>query len=135
MPCGVSDTQRSLCWPDPDRFREQWLAVLTVLDEIVARVSLKEAAFVIGVSDKALGHALAERERHYPRMDWLPALCALAKQCDLTERLGSVLLAPLGLVAKSAEITDAEWRRRVEVTLATMGEVGELALKKAGVKP
>lgn len=139
VPCGVENTQPptrqgALCWPDPDRFSAQWEKILEILNEIVAFVSLKEAAFVIGVSDKALGHALHERERHYPRFDWLPAIAALAKACGLEERLGAVLVAPLGMVARFPEITDAEWRRRVEPVLRSQGAHGELTMKQAGVR-
>lgn len=120
--------------PDADHFSAQWATILDVLNAIVALVSLKEAAFVIGVSDKALGHALAERERHYPRFDWLPAIAALAKSCGYEERLGSALLAPLGMVARFPEISGAEWRRRVEPVLRSQGEHGALTMRQAGVR-
>lgn len=134
VPCGVDGTQAELCWPDVDRFCAQWARILDVLREIISRVSLKEAAYTLGISDKALGHALAERERHYPRLDWLPAIAALALRCGMAEHLADALLAPLGMVGRWPEIPDAEWRRRVEAELRCRGDVGELIRKSAGVR-
>lgn len=118
-------SQGAICWPDADRFRGQWLRVLDVLREIIAIVGVKHAAYVIGIGDKALGHAMAVRERHYPRFDWLPALAALARQCGLEEKLGAALVEPLGLAICSPGISDAEFRQRVEASWDATPELAE----------
>jgi hypothetical protein len=123
-----------MCWPDADRFCAFWAKILEVLNEIVSRVSLKEAAYVIGVSDKALGHALHERERHYPRFDWLPAIAALALKCGMAEALGNALLAPLGMEARWPDVSDAEKWRRMEPVLRAHGSIGEMFKREAGVR-
>lgn len=57
-----------------------WQELLAVLREVVDDVSLKEASYALGVSAPLLAHALAERDRHYMRGEWIIGLVALDKQ-------------------------------------------------------
>lgn len=78
-----------------------YAAILDTISEVVARASLKEVAYRLDVPPSQLANALKERDRHYVRLDWLPAIMELAAEHDLAERLGGALVAP-ALVMKKA---------------------------------
>lgn len=127
-------SQLDLQWAAPDRDRANYAAVLDIIREITAALSLKEVAYRLGVAPPALAHALAERDRHYVRLDWLPAIMELADQCDLAERLHCAIGAPARLVSVEAQPLTPEQRlARLETAIANMGDVGALVMKKAGL--
>lgn len=128
-------SQLALRWSAPDRDRESWAHQLELLRLVVARVSLKEVAYRLDVEPSALANALAERDRHYVRASWLSALTELAAEHGLGEELGAALVAPAGLsVAQAAQMTPEQRLERIQGALLTMGEVGDLVLKKAGLR-
>lgn len=129
-------SQLALYWSAPDRDRDHWQAILAVLSETVQRVSLKEAAYRLGVEPSALAHALRERDRHYVRAEWIAPLLELAASVDLGEKLAAVLVAPARLsVVASQPLTPEQELQRIHGALLALGDVGQLVLKKAGLKP
>lgn len=128
-------SQLDLEWSADYRHREWWLRILEVIRELVARASLKEVAFRLGVAPPALAHALAERDRHYPRMDWLPVLCDLAAELNMGERLANTIVAPIGFAAGPLQPMTPEQRLvLIEKALDRLGPaLGALVRKEAGL--
>lgn len=128
-------SQLDLEWSADYRHREWWLRILEVVRELVARASLKEVAFRLGVAPPALAHALAERDRHYPRMDWLPVLCDLAAELNMGERLANTIVAPIGFAAGPLQPMTPEQRLvLIEKALDRLGPaLGALVRKEAGL--
>lgn len=128
-------SQLDLEWSANYRHREWWLRILGVIRELVARASLKEVAFRLGVAPPALAHALAERDRHYPRMDWLPVLCDLAAELNMGERLTNTIVAPIGFAAGPLQPMTPEQRLAlIEKALDRLGPaLGALVRKEAGL--
>lgn len=54
--------------------RAIWRRFLATLNETVAIVGVKRAAADLDTSPSQLKHALAERDRHYVKAEWIPYL-------------------------------------------------------------
>lgn len=127
-------SQLSLQWSAPDRDRANYAATLDIVKEVVARTSLKEVAFRLGVAAPALAHALAERDRHYMRLDWLPAIMEMADDCDLAGQLHCTIGAPARLMSVEAKPLTPEQRlAKLEAALSAMPEINDAVLKRAGL--
>lgn len=117
--------QIALQWSAEDRDKAVWVELLSILQEVVARASLKEVAYRLGTSDKALAHALAERDRHYVRAEWLPGLVELAAEHGLAEKLCTALVAPAKLlVVRSIPLTLEQRCARLEKIVDSLGDYG-----------
>jgi hypothetical protein len=109
---------------------EAWEGLLERVRSVVRHIGLKQVAYDLDVQPSVLAHALAERERHYLRMEWLPYFVTNDPGIELVEHIA----AWRGLyVEPKHEITDEEWRARVEGALSTMPEFADVIRKKAGV--
>lgn len=112
---------------------EQWGRVLDAFAGVVREVGLKTAAYELDVQPSVLAHAIAERERHYVRAEWLVWAVAKARTPDLAE----ALVAPGGLTVKPKhKLSDAEYRQRLEAWLAANPAIGRVVREGAlGGKP
>ncbi len=97
---------------------------------IVSEIGLKTVAFDLDLQPSLLAHALAGRERHFMRLDWLPYFVSKAK----TPRLVAVLANLCGLELKPrTELTPTEKLTRVEQVLADCGPIGAELRRKMGI--
>jgi hypothetical protein len=101
------------------------------IESVVAETGLKTVAYDLDLQPSLLAHALAGRERHFMRLDWLPYFLSRASNDRMVELLAAVRgLAVRPYVALSA----AERLARLEQELDRLGDVGELVRRKAGLK-
>lgn len=122
--------QLGLRYNDGYRFDEVWAELLDELRVIVATIGLKQVAYDLDVQPSALSHALAERDRHYVRADWLPYLVAKAPGDHVVELLASLR----GLeVQPVRELTPAEKLERIEKVLDANPDMGAVVRMKAGL--
>lgn len=105
---------------------EQWLVVRDAFAGIVDDVGLKTAAYELDVQPSALANAIAERDRHYIRGEWLVWAVARAR----TPELAKALVAPGRLdVQPRHDLTDAEKLERYESLVSELGPTVAAALK------
>lgn len=110
--------------------RELWDVLLSELRTIVDALGLKQVAYDLDVQPSVLAHALAERDRHYVRADWLPYLLEHAP----SDRVVSLIAGWRGLEVKPRLVlTPEEKLRRIESALEAMPELGDLVRRKAGL--
>jgi hypothetical protein len=123
-------SQLAIHWAPSDRDKQAWHDVLAVLADVVARVSLKEAAFRLDVEPSALANALRERDRHYIRAEWLMPLLELAASVGLAHELASALVKPARLVVVAAQpLTPDQKLARLEAAIARLGPGVEKLIK------
>jgi hypothetical protein len=110
--------------------RELWEELLDELRAIVAAVGLKQVAYDLDQPPSVLAHALAERDRHYLRAEWLPYLVMQSPGTRVVE----LIARWRGLEVKApAVMTPEEKLRRIEAALDALPELGELVRRKAKV--
>lgn len=128
----MSSEQLPLKYNDSYRHEQQGDALLELVREVVAALGLKQVAFDLDVQPSVLAHALAERDRHYPRLRWLPYLVAHAPNDRVVELIAS--WRNLECKAK-VELTPAEKLERIERALeTTCGEkMAAFIRKEAGL--
>ena len=127
-------SQLALHWSAPDRDRDHWQAVLAILSEAVQRVSLKEAAYRLGVEPSALAHALRERDRHYVRAEWLAPLLELAASVGLGQELACALVKPAKLTVLAAQpMTPEQENYRLRLAISRLGPAADAVFDDAGV--
>ncbi len=105
---------------DGKTFEQRWWAlVLIELNRIVDEMGLKEAAFAIDVQPSHLAHALAERNRHHVRAEWVLPLLLRSRDMGLAK----AIMEPAGLAVREREqLTAEEKLERLERTLGeTLG--------------
>ena len=95
-------TQLSLAYDDRWRHPGEWARVMTEAKRVVDDIGLKQAAFDLDIQPSLLSHAVAERERHYLRAEWLIYL--------VRKDESGKLLAAL------ADVGGWELSRRIELT-------------------
>lgn len=123
-------TQLALRYDDRFARSEAWAGILTEIVRIVGIVGLKQAAFDLDAQPSQLAHALAERDRHYLRAEWLPYFLGKAPDAALARALA----ACSGLeVAPRRELTPAEKLDRIVRVLEQSGPAGAAILEEAGV--
>ena len=125
-------TQLALAYDPGYRSEAAYARVLAAVVDIVARVGLKEAAHALDAQPSVLSHALAGRDRHTVRAEWLPYF--LAHDTD-----GALIraLADCGdwEVSRRVELTPAQRLERIERALASLPESVQAALyRDAGVR-
>jgi hypothetical protein len=109
---------------------EAWDELLDAVREVVRDVGLKQAAYDLDVQPSALAHALAERDRHYLRLEWLPYLAGNDNRLKIIR----CIAAWAGLEVKPRQqLTAEEWQTRVERALDAVPELAEIVRRKAGV--
>lgn len=124
-------TQLALRYDDRYVRGASWGGILDEINRIVGIVGLKQAAYDLDAQPSQLAHALAERDRHYIRAEWLPYFLAKAPDAALAEALA----ACSGLdVAPRRELTPAEKLDRVVRVLEQSGPAGAAVLAEAGIK-
>ena len=67
-----------------------WDRLRGLLADVVAVVGVKQAAGDLDTSPSQLKHALAARDRHHMRMEWLPYLIDKAPSDDVVALLASI---------------------------------------------
>lgn len=108
--------QLSLLSPDGQEvtdpyYEAVWQRLLSLLNDVVTVVGVKVAAADLDTSPSVLKHALAARDRHYIKAEWLPYLIAKAPSDEIVELLASVR----GLVVgEKRELTADEKLARLE---------------------
>ena len=109
---------------------EHWHELLDELRAIVSAVGLKQVAYDLDRPPSELAHALAERDRHYLRAEWLPYLVTHAP----SDRVVALIASWRGLeVQPRKTLTPEERLRRLEGALETMPELAEVVKRKAGL--
>jgi hypothetical protein len=113
------------------RASDAWPRVLEEVMRVVAIVTLKEAAHDLDTSPSYLANALAQRDRHYLRPEWL--LYFVLK--DPTTRLLEAIAGVASCDVKRREpISDAERGRRLDSALDTLDpDLAALVRKRAGL--
>jgi hypothetical protein len=142
-PCAIRDNrgeeshaqgrteQLSLRYNDRFEHAEQWAELLDAVGEVVRAVGLKQVAYDLDQQPSVLAHALAERERHYVRAEWLPYLVAHAP----SDRIVALVASWRHLEVKPRhELTPAEELRAYKSALDLMPDVHELVRRKAGLR-
>lgn len=119
-------SQLALDYGIADKARAMHRALLDILRSVVARVSLKEVAFMLDTSPSMVADALAERERKGVRLEWLPVLLGVADDGEREEIL-KLLADPFGFtVQRRRKLTPTERLRVIEARLVKkFGEAGE----------
>jgi hypothetical protein len=126
-------SQLDLEWNGEQRHRVWWVRILDVIRELTHVASLKEVAYRLGVAPAALAHALAERDRHYPRMDWLPVLLEMAAEFCMADKLARAIVGPaqLDVVAKQP-LTPEQKLAKLTKLVASLGPLGSKMLDEVG---
>lgn len=115
----MTRNQLNLPYSGKSEAREAWELILAEIRNVVDRMTLKEAAFLLDVKPSYLAHALSERDRHYIRAEWLLPLLMRSKDLGLAR----ALVGPAGLdVEAKPELSAEEKLERLERTLSeTLG--------------
>jgi hypothetical protein len=106
--------------------------ILPEIQRIVSFIGLKQAAFDLDAKPSALSHALAERERHYVRAEWIPYFLAKAPDDALADKLAAIR----GLeTARPAALTPEQKLNKIEQALERMpAGIAAAIWKEAGLK-
>lgn len=117
-----------------DRYRslEAWQALLAEINTIVATIGLKQVAYDLDEQPSVICKALAERERHAVKAEWLPYLIEHSHSSHVIELLAG--LRDLD-VKPRVELSPAERLSRLDRALDEAGDIGNLIRRKAGLKP
>lgn len=108
--------QLDLSFDGKTQEKQWWASVIEEMRRVVQLIGLKEAAFVIDVKPTNLAHALAERDRHYVRAEWILPLLMRAPDMGLARSL----VGPAGLdVEEKPELSAEEKLERLELALAS----------------
>lgn len=128
----ASPEQLPLEYNDRWRNHESWQRLLGEIRTAVAVIGLKQAAYDLDTQPSVLAHALAERERHYVRAEWLPYLVAHAPTDEIVRRLAG--LRGLDVQAR-AELTPEEKLDALDEALdRVLGQAAaELVRRAAGL--
>lgn len=99
------------------------------MSRVIAHVGLQEAAHDLDVKPSMLAHAMAERERKYPRADWV-VYCLIK---DPGKGLAQALMDAPGLdVADRIELTPAQKVARLEQAVRSLGsDVASVIMSRA----
>lgn len=88
-----------------------WERMRALLSDVVAVVGVKKAAGDLDTSPSTLKHALAGRDRHHMRLEWLPYLLDKAPSTELIALLASVCnmdVAPKKTLTPAERLAKAE---------------------------
>lgn len=111
---------------------EAWALVLIEAQRVLGDVGLKQAAYDLDVPPSMLAHAIAERDRHYLRGEWLLYFVAKdaedGRLADAIAKAGGRETKPIGV------LTDDVFRARVEALMTTDPAIGALLRMKAGLR-
>lgn len=110
----MTESQLDLSFDERTPGERRWQELLAELRRTVAMVGLKEAAFACNAKPDRLSHALAERDRHYLRAEWVQPILMLSPDLGLAK----TLVRPAGLdVEHKEELSAEEKLERLEFVL------------------
>lgn len=113
------------------RASDAWPRVLEEVRRVVTEVTLKEAAHDLDTGPSYLANALAGRDRHYLRPEWLLYFVLKDPTTKLLEAIAGVASCD---VKRREPITAAERGRRIEGALDTLDpDLAALVRKRAGL--
>ena len=126
-------SQTALDFGANESARHVTAAVLDVVREVVAAVTLKQVAYDLDVSPSTLSDSLNNREHRPFRLEWLAVILSRASDTQRAALLGA-LAHPHGYeVTRRKVLTPEERLARLEEALRTkLGPVGEQLIKEAG---
>ncbi len=113
------------------RASDAWPRVLEEIRRVVSVITLKEAAHDLDTQPSYLANALAERDRHYLRAEWL--LYFVVKD-PTTKLLGTIADLATCDVKRREPLTAVERLSRLESAVSDLGpEIEALVRRKAGL--
>jgi hypothetical protein len=110
---------------------QQWAALLDVARAVVGDLGLKQVAFDLDVAASSISNALAQRDRHAFRGEWLVYLTIKDPHRRIIHKLAEI---GGGEFRVRPELTPAEKLERLDIALAQLGpEISSLVRRKAGL--
>lgn len=123
--------QLTIRYPGAWSAQEAHPLVMEEIRRVANAVGLKQVAFDLDTTPSYLSNALAERERHYLRVEWVLYFISRDPTTKLLEAIADVARCD---VVRRRELTPAEELDRIKTALSELGpELRDLVRRKAGL--